>query len=82
MAVSLIYYVVLISAVQQSDSVIHMYILFHTLFHYGLPQDSEYISLCSTVGPLCLSILYTVGCICESRTPGPSLPHPPPPWQP
>ena len=34
--VELIYNVVLISAVQQSDSVIHIYILFHILFHYGL----------------------------------------------
>ena len=42
-----------ISAVQQSDSVIHMYILFHTLFHYVLSQDIEYSSLCYTVG-LCL----------------------------
>ena len=40
--------VVLISAVQQSDSVIHTYMyldmLFHVLFHYGLSQDTEYSS--------------------------------------
>ena len=50
----------LVSAVQQSDSVIHIYIyiLFHILFHYGLSQDIEYSSLCSTVGPCCLPILY------------------------
>ena len=35
-----------ISAVQQSDSVIHINILFHILFHDGLSQDSEYSSLC------------------------------------
>ena len=29
----------LISAVKQSDSVIHIYILLHILFHYGLSQD-------------------------------------------
>ena len=38
----LIYNVVLISAVHQSDPVICIYILFHILFHYGLSQDTEY----------------------------------------
>ena len=47
----------LISAIQQSDSVIN--ILFHTLFHYGLSQDVEYSSLRYAVGT-CLSILYMV----------------------
>ena len=47
----------LISAVQESDSVI--YIIFHILFHYGLSQDIEYSSLCSTVGP-CSSLLFKV----------------------
>ena len=49
--VQLIYRVVLISAVQQSDSVIHIYIdiVFHILFHYGLPQDVECSSLCYIV---------------------------------
>jgi hypothetical protein len=51
--------VALISAVQQSDT----YILFHVLFHHGLSQGIEYISLCYTVGP-CLSILYIIICIC------------------
>ena len=36
----------LITAVQQSDSVIKIYILFHIHFHYGLSQDIEYSSLC------------------------------------
>ena len=40
----------LISAVQQSDSVIYIYIYTHTLFHipfpYGLSQDIQYSSLC------------------------------------
>ena len=39
----------LISAVQQSDSVIHMYILFHILSHYDLSEDIEYSFLCYTV---------------------------------
>ena len=33
----MIYNIVFISAVQQSDSVLHIYIL----FHYGLSQDIE-----------------------------------------
>ena len=37
---------------------IYIYILFHILFNYGLLQDIEYSSLCYTVGPCCLSILY------------------------
>ena len=53
--VELIYNVVLISAIQQSDSFIHAYI--YILLHYGLSQDIEYSSLCCTVGPCCLSIL-------------------------
>ena len=62
--VQLIYKVELVSCVQQSDSVIHIYILFHILFYYGLLQDVEYSSLGHTVGPCCLSILYVVVCIC------------------
>ena len=38
----------LVSAIEQNDSVIH--ILFHILFRYGLLQDTEYDSLCYTVG--------------------------------
>ena len=48
----------LISAVQQSDSVTHIYVLFHILSHYGLSQDAEYNSLSYIAGPCCLSILY------------------------
>ena len=35
----------LVSGVQQSDSVIYIHILFHILFHYGLLRDIEYSSL-------------------------------------
>ena len=51
--VQLTYTVVLISAIQQSDSVLHMYIhsFFYILLHYGLSQNIEYSSLCFTVGP-------------------------------
>ena len=54
-------YDVLISAVHQNDSVIHIYILsfFYILSHYGLSQEIGYSSLCYTVGP-CLSIPYVI----------------------
>ena len=54
----LIFNVVFISGVQQSDSVIHVYI-FHIFFHYDLLQDIEYSSLCYTEGPCCLPVLYS-----------------------
>ena len=44
----------LISVVQHSDSVIHIYTLFFIiLFHYGLSQTIEYSCLCSTGGSCC-----------------------------
>ena len=51
--VYLIYNDVLVSGVEQSDSVV--YILLQILFHYRLLQDIEYSSLCYSVGPCCLS---------------------------
>ena len=42
----------------------YAYICLHILFHWGLSQNIEYNSLCSTVGPCCLSILYIIVCIC------------------
>ena len=45
-----IYSVLLVSGVQQSDSVIHMF--FQILFHYRLLQNIEYSSLHYTVGPV------------------------------
>ena len=53
--VQLIYNILLVSGVQQCESVIRTYIsiLFqiplHILFHYGLSQGIEYNSLCYTV---------------------------------
>ena len=44
--------------------VIQFYIIFHILSHYHLSQDIKYISLCCTVGPCYLSILYMPACIC------------------
>ena len=51
--VQLVYNVGLVSRVQQSGSVIHVRIaiLFQVLFHYRLLEDTEYSSLCYTVGP-------------------------------
>ena len=43
--IQLIYNVVLVSGVQQSDSVIYTYLLLQILFHYRLLQYSEYRSL-------------------------------------
>ena len=40
----------------------YIYVLFKVLFHYRLLQDIEYSSLCYTVGPCCLSVLYIVEC--------------------
>ena len=44
----------------KSDSVIHLYFLFQTSFHYRLLQDIEYGSLWY-IGPCYLSILYSWG---------------------
>ena len=74
--VELIYNVMLVSGVQQSDSVIHTYILFQILFPYRLLWVIEYSSLCYVVGPCWLSILYVVMCICSLQTPNWSLPQP------
>ena len=73
--VQLIYSIVLVSGVQQSDSVIHTYIsiLFQILFPHRLLQNTEQSSLCYIVGPCWLSILYIVVCICQSQTPSLSL---------
>ena len=58
----------LVSGIQQSDSVIHLYVytctfLFNILFHYRLLQDNECSSLGYTVGPCWLSTIYMVVCI-------------------
>ena len=60
----LIYNVGLVSDVQQSDSVIHVYILFQIHFPYRFLQNTERSSLGYTVRPCWLSILYSVVCVC------------------
>ena len=47
----LIYNVVLVSGVQQSDSVIHIPFFFQSLFPYRLLQSTEFSSPCYAVGP-------------------------------
>ena len=68
---------VLVSGVQQRDSVVHIHvsILFQILFPFRLLQNIEQNSLCYAVGPYWLSILYIVVCICQSQTPTLSRPH-------
>ena len=39
---------------------IYIYILLQILFHYRVLQDTEYSSLCFTVGPCCLPILFNL----------------------
>ena len=58
----------LISAVQQNDSVTLFQILSIMVYHGTLNTVP-----CATVGPCCLSILYVIVCICRSQTPSPSL---------
>ena len=61
-----------------SQLYIYMYIpFFQIIFHYRLLQDSEYSSLCYTVGPCCSSILY-IGVYILIQTPNLSLPTPTP----
>ena len=57
---------VLISSVQQSDSVIHMHvsILFQILFSIRLLRSIEQSSLCYTVDPCWLSVLNIAVCTC------------------
>ena len=54
----------LVSGVQQSDSVIHtqVSILFQVLFPFRLLQITEQSSLCYTIGPCWLSILNIAVC--------------------
>ena len=56
--------------------------IFIYAFPYGLSQDIDYSSLCYTVGPCYLLILYTVVSIHSPQTPSPFFSHFPSPWQP
>ena len=71
---------VFISGVQQSDSDthIHVSVLFQILFPLRLLQNIEQRSLCCVVDPCWLSILNIEICTFPSQTPKLSLPPPPP----
>ena len=73
--------VMLVSGVQQSDSVIHTHVctLFQVLFPFKLLQSIEQSSLGYTVGPCWLSILCILVCTCQSQTPN-LFPAPAFPW--
>ena len=77
-------YIVLVSGVQQNDSIIHIHvsILFEILFPFRLLQNIEQSSLCYTVGSCWLSILKRVVCIYSSQTHNVSLATTFPLWQP
>ena len=66
------YNVVVVSGEQQS--VIHISTLFQMLFPYRPLQSIEQSSLCYTVGPYQISILYIVMSICQSQPFNLSLP--------
>ena len=73
------YNVVLVSDVQQTESVTHIHISnnFQILFPYRSLQSIEQSSLCYTVGPYQLSTVYIVVCICQSNLQFLSSPLPP-----
>ena len=62
--------VVVVSGIQQSDSVIHIHvsILFQIIFPFRLLHNTEQSSLCYTVGPCWLFILNIAVCACQSQT--------------
>ena len=72
----LIYNTVLVSGIQCKLIQLYtcVYTLFQILFHYRLLQNIEYSSMCYTVRPCCLSVLFIVECICHSQAPNLSLP--------
>ena len=59
--VYLIYNVVLIFTVQDSDSITHTHT--YIIFHYGFSQNIAYNSLCYPVGPYCLSSKQLFKCV-------------------
>ena len=67
----MIHNVVLVSGVQQRDSVIHTHvsILFQILFLFKLLHNIEQSSLYCAVGPCWVSIVNIAVCTCQSQTP-------------
>ena len=48
-------------ALGQSDLVVHIFVCISI---FSLVQDIEYSSLCCTINPCCVPILYLVVCVC------------------
>ena len=73
-------YVVLVSSLEQSDSVIHIHVLnsFWILFPFRLLKNIELYSLCYTVCSWWLSVLNTAVCTCQSQFPAYSFLPPSP----
>ena len=69
------YNVVLTSAVQQSDSVIHIHLstLFQILSPYRLSENMEQSSLCFKADAHELSIPHASVCMCQAQIPSPPL---------
>ena len=65
--------VVLVSGAQHSGLVIHVSILFQSLFPFRLLCNIEQHSLCYTIGPCWLSALNIEVCTCQSQTSNLSL---------
>ena len=63
--------VVIVSSIQQSNSVIHLHvsIFLQIVFPFKLSQNIEQRFLCYTVGPCWLSILDIAVCTSQSSTP-------------
>ena len=75
--VQLIYNIILVSDLWHNESIFLQIIL-----HLKLLPNKGYISLCCTIYPGHLSVLYVVICTSEFHTPILSLPLPSPHWQP
>ena len=68
------YNLMIIYAIQQSDSVIHIHtsILSQIVFPNRLPQNIDQSSLSYKAGPCRPSIPCIVVCICQSQSPNPT----------
>jgi len=75
-----LYLFLLYSKGTQSHLFIHYFSLL--MFHCVLSKETEYSSLCYSVGPHCLSILNVSVCIDQPQIPSPSHFLSPPPWLP
>ena len=67
---------VLVSGVQQGDSIVHIHVSipFQFLFPLRLLQKTEQSSLCYPIGPCWSSILNIAVCVCQFQAPNLSLP--------